>query len=289
MYKKQSLLLIVLFSIKLLVAEDNTSSCHGFPENNLRYSHKAKNLKMTRFEFDKNLKIFEEIMAPKVLHYYNKELKLEGVWEDDRVNATASRDVAENPVITVSGGLARHPRMDRDALYLILCHELGHQFGGAPKQLRGNTLLRSWSSAEGQADYYATAKCMPYLYERLRQREGDQQKISDSSEVDLVCKTDLCRQVATSAHKLALVFHDVKPTGRAPELLRRDSTVVTQTEYKHPNPQCRLDTFLSGTHCKLDEGVLFDDRDAGVIPCTDLYKSPSDGARPTCWFDPKAY
>lgn len=268
---------------------EEDSSCHAFPENTLRFSRHQKGLHTNRFEFEKQLKVFEEIMAPKIHHYYNKDLKILGVWDDDRVNATASRDSRENPVITVAGGLARHPRMDRDALYLILCHELGHQFGGAPKQLRGNTQLRSWSSAEGQADYYATSKCMPYLLERLKLREDSYQAKVVPNDVLAVCQSDLCRQIAQASHQVAMVFYDVKPLGRAPELKQFDKTVAYETQYKHPNPQCRLDTFLSGSHCEIEEGISFDDRDAAMSACSLQYKARQDGARPSCWFNPQAY
>lgn len=293
---KTLLLLTFLAFSPSLLASDSTSdadlgeACSAFPENSLRFGRSAKNLSHNRAEFDRNLKTFQEIMFPKIQLLYNKELRVLGVWEDDRVNASASRDSRENPVITVAGGLFRHPKMDRDALYLILCHELGHQFGGAPKQFRGRTTMRSWSSAEGQADYYAASQCMPYLYEQLKLKEGNLMRPKVvSSDVLTVCDTENCRLFADAAHKVAQVFYDVKPIGRAPDLKVIDQTVAYKTQYSHPSPQCRLDTFLSAAHCDLEEGRLFDDIDAFVVACGPIYKARKDGSRPSCWFNPQDY
>lgn len=40
--------------------------------------------------------------------------------------------------------------MTRDGLALVICHELGHHFGGAPKS---TVPLKKWNSYKGQVDY----------------------------------------------------------------------------------------------------------------------------------------
>src|SRR5690606_4595293 len=101
---------------------------------------------------------------------YNKELNANGKkliinldWADKNINAYASLDMEDNPIINITGGMLTHPEMTSDAIGLIICHELGHFYGGSPKKLRGRSTKRSWSSAEGQADYFATAHCMKKL------------------------------------------------------------------------------------------------------------------------------
>jgi len=74
------------------------------------------------------------------------ELVIDKHWEDGTVNAYASEN-GNNDVISMFGGLARHPAITPDAFYLVACHEIGHHLGGAPK--KGNT---QWASNEGQAD-----------------------------------------------------------------------------------------------------------------------------------------
>lgn len=285
------LFLLVLLTLSSSVAHaDFDEVCTAFPENDLRFGRGDKSLSVNKAQFEQDLKMFQEIMYPKIQLLYNKELRVLGVWEDDRVNASASRDSRENPVVTVAGGLVRHPLMDRDSLYLILCHELGHQFGGAPKQFRGRTSMRSWSSAEGQADYYAASQCMPYLYEQLKLREGSVMRPKViSHDVLSVCETENCRLFAEAAQRVAKVFYDVKPIGKAPELKVMDHSVVYKTQYSHPSPQCRLDTFLSASHCDLEEGRLFDDSDAFIVACGPHYKARKDGSRPSCWFNPQDY
>lgn len=83
-------------------------------------------------------------------------LRLRLRWENDAVDAKSKRD-GNVYLIDVYGGLARHPAMTADALALLACHEIGHHFGGAPKMRTGR---HRWGSTEGQADYFATLKCL---------------------------------------------------------------------------------------------------------------------------------
>ncbi len=138
-----------------------------FPKTKLRI---GKNLKsgsggLNEFEFNQLIDRVKKTMEPVVVKQTKKKIFFEKKWLDDEVNAHATRDDDDNLIIMMTGGLARHPMMTKDAFLLIVCHEIGHFLGGAPKQLRGNTSLRSWSSVEGQADYFATTKCLPLVFQ----------------------------------------------------------------------------------------------------------------------------
>lgn len=74
-------------------------------------------------------------------------------WDSDVVNAYAwvtngTRHVA------LYGGLLRHKTLGREGVALVLAHELGHHYGGAPTYPSG-------LSCEGQADYWAGSVGMP--------------------------------------------------------------------------------------------------------------------------------
>ena len=43
----------------------------------------------------------------------------------------------------------------------MLCHELGHHLGGTPTKDSA-----SWASTEGQADYFATLKCLRKVFRK---------------------------------------------------------------------------------------------------------------------------
>lgn len=269
---------------------DDHENCQLIPENDLRFPSTFKSAGMGKAEFEMAIYEFHKIMAPMVEKSYQRELKVIGEWENERVNAFASRDKDRNPQIVITGGMARHPMMTRDAFYSILCHEMGHHFGGAPKMFRGATELRSWSSAEGQADYYAATKCMPYLLERLPAR--DEFVVLDRYKRDLlgqVCFSENCLIIAQAAERVAKIFYDIRPQGPRPDILSRDHTEVLRTDHGHPVPQCRLDTFISGANCPIDPSVVLDDLnphlEKGACPTSPF----RDGGRPTCWFHPDRF
>ena len=81
--------------------------------------------------------------------------------------------------------------MSKDVLNLVLCHELGHFDGGLPKKFRGYSQMLSWSSAEGQADYFSTSVC---FREVIESEAPGPTNSAPSYEAELspsqICKTD---------------------------------------------------------------------------------------------------
>lgn len=130
------------------------------------------------------------------------------------VNAEVNK-MNEGPVIKVLGGMLKHPLMSREALSLLLCHELGHYLGGPPLKSRNG-----WSSTEGQADYYSGETCARFM---------------QFSEEELM----------EGALNLTRIYAQV--TREAPPVLDScDQSVVTRTHYGYPKVQCRLDTIIAG-------------------------------------------
>lgn len=275
-----------------VVVKESFAGMGCFPENDLRYSSKMKGASMNKAEFNQTIQTVLDKYGPVIKKKYKKKLIIDAEWENDKVNAHATRDDHDNPVISILGGMARHPEMTKDGLTLIICHELGHQFGGAPKQFRGSSSWRSWSSAEGQADYFASTKCLPRMFS-----DADETKkvisMSDEHSYEQArkkCKDDKCVRIVLAGLSVGKVFASLKIDWKEPSISINDTFRVHKTEYRHPKPQCRLDTYISGANCESDQESDFDDVDPKVGSCFRAENGYDDsiGARPLCWYHPEA-
>jgi hypothetical protein len=264
---------------------------HGFfPDNETYIPSEAENAMGMQAQsavvIEKLHKLYDPVFAKE-----NKKLKVEILWDESKVNAYATRDDHNNPVLRVTGGMANHELLTTDGLALILCHEIGHFLGGEPKKLRGRSTKRSWSSAEGQADYYANAFCLKKLFRVLPEMERGLDKNHDKSiadsksrymmEADQICNTPLCQRIAMASFNVAEVYASTKFFGRELSLLYPDMTTVYQTTYSHPNPQCRLDTMVAALRCHNSEQLSFKLKDPKSGACDD-----PDFRRPRCWYYP---
>jgi len=141
----------------------------GFlPENDYYIPTNAKGvLGIEEAQFNRAIDKVEEIYAP-IVSSMGAKLQIERRWSDGTVNAYASQ-TGRNYKVAMFGGLARHNSITEDAMSLVVCHEIGHHIGGAPK--KGGTVTggwwggsgggaASWATNEGQADYFATLKCL---------------------------------------------------------------------------------------------------------------------------------
>jgi hypothetical protein len=274
--------LALIASSSLNAAGPDLIGC--FPDSNLRFSRFDKMAGgLSENEYFRMQERFKSIFDPFLKERFGKTVTFENCWKEDQVNAYCTRDDNDNPVIKIMGGMVRHPEMTIDGLYLLACHELGHYLGGAPRAFRGRSNQRSWSSAEGQADYFATTKCLPIIFESEKAND----KAIDFYPYDQVekaksrCqeKTNLCIRMALAALTVSNVFHSITPYEDLPELDKKDPKSVYSTFYGHPSPQCRLDTFINGLNCKNDFKVLFDPIDPSVGACQD-----DNSNRPSCWY-----
>jgi hypothetical protein len=254
-----------------------------FPKSEMKFYKENKSIDgISEAEFIQLSSRVEKTMGPLIKENTGKKLIINPRWSDATVDASATRDESLNPVVNINGGLARHPQMTRDGLLLLLCHEVGHHLGGAPKSFRGNTTVRGWSSAEGEADYFASTKCLPRVFS-----DGLETKSLDL-EIDTInlkdafqkCKDDTCTRIILAGKAVSDVFASIKKGSNIPNILGNDVTVVDKTYYLHPNPQCRLDTYVAGARCEVGMEVLFDNNDPRVGACA----MNSVGARPACWY-----
>lgn len=157
-------------------------------------------------EFEVSMK--HEVPSPLALIIQLEEL-------NPRVNADIIKNDHNEVVISVMGGMLHHPKMNHEALKLLLCHEMGHLLGGPPYKSRGG-----WSSTEGQADFYSGLSCARYL--------GFDE-----------------RSFVESAITLTTIYAEVTREP-LPRLNSCEERPASRTNYGYPSVQCRLDTLMAG-------------------------------------------
>lgn len=266
------------------------------PENDLSFPVSSNKSAASTHEFQvrRVLERFQRALQPMVTNHLKKTLKIELDWENPRVNASATRDMKNNPIIILYGGMARHPELSPDGLLGILCHELGHHLGGAPRKLRGMSTKRSWSSAEGQADYFAANKCLPLLFNTPTETVN-LDALSNKKQVDSAesrCGNDpVCTRIALSGLSMARVFASLKTFYEKPSLEENDQSQVHKTNHGHPYPQCRLDTVVAGALCSVPSTQPFDSLDPYIGACHRQKDEQAKviGERPRCWFNPEVF
>ena len=229
-------------------------------------------------------------------------LTVEKKWSDPTVNAFASQS-GKNWKVAMFGGLARRPEVTEDGFALVVCHELGHHFGGYSFYGKAD-----WASAEGESDFFGTNACAKVIWASTTQENLKFLRLKNiPPKVAEGCATAWPNNkpaqawcVRTSAggfslaHLLATLGGDPTPSFDTP-----DKTVVPKTVVRHPRGQCRLDTYFAGALCTkpFDLNVIpakghpkgQDTPDAELearkYSCfaADKFKL---GTRPACWFKP---
>jgi hypothetical protein len=281
------LLLWLTFSLEANAVTYKREEGSCFPLNNISFGVGNKSFGgLSETDYNQILDKVQIIMGPEIKKRLSKNLIIDRRWAEPTVDAFATRDDTNNAVIVMNGGLARHPQMTKDGFLLLVCHELGHHLGGAPKILRGNSGLRGWSSAEGQADYYATSKCLPLFFQAGVENKNFDYDI-DANNLKLAlskCRDNICARIVLAGLAVSQVFASLINGTPAPSLITIDPTRVDKTIYNHPNPQCRLDTYLSGANCDAGIEIPFDLNDPKIGACV-----KDQGSRPMCWFQEKDF
>lgn len=263
----------------------------GFlPENDLYIpaGMKSINTGITESQFNEAIDKVEKIYAPIVSNMGGK-LSIERKWTDGTVNAYAQQSGSQWKV-AMFGGLARHKTITKDGMSLVVCHELGHHIGGAPKKLNG---MSGWASNEGQADYFSSLKCLRKAFLNDNNIAIVAAMTVPKALVDGCTKTyksdkedtALCVRIGMAGKSVANLFSELS---KLPETKFEtpDTKVVSTTDDNHPKAQCRLDTYFQGAMCdkSFNEDVSQKDEVKGTC-----HPSLGDkiGTRPLCWFKPK--
>ncbi len=245
---------------------------------------------VTQIQFNKIIDGVAKIYSPVVASLSGK-LEMVKNWDDGTVNAYAHRDEATGKIWYVSmfGGLARHPSITPDAFAMVVCHELGHHLGGAPRKTDALGAIR-WASNEGQADYYASLKCIRKFFQADRNTEVIK-KLKVPAVVSKKCsdiyanaeESAICVRTTLAGMALADFFKKLGG-GKVPLSVSTPSkAVVSRTDDNHPEAQCRLDTYFQGSLCDKPISEDVSSTDVNLGTCT---KRNGDllGLRPKCWF-----
>lgn len=273
----------------------------GFlPENNLYIPANQKSINgITAEEFNKAIDEVETIYAP-IISNMGAKLHIERNWEDGTVNAYASQS-GNTWKVAMFGGLARHATITKDGMALVVCHEIGHHIGGAPKKGgsaggggwwggQGGGAV-SWASNEGQSDYFATLKCLRKAWIN----DNNEEIVKNLNAPKVV--TDLCKKTYKNTDDAAICVRTsmagksvsdlFSALGKLPETKFEtpDSKVVSATNDNHPQAQCRLDTYYQGSLCdiNMNEDVSQTEEVKGTCHGSLGHKI---GTRPLCWFKP---
>jgi hypothetical protein len=246
---------------------------------------------------DRVVAIYEPIIAS-----MGGKLVVERKWDDGTVNAYAQQS-GTTWKVSMFGGLARHETITEDGMSLVICHEIGHHIGGAPK-IGGSTSTSggwwgggasssNWASNEGQADYFATLKCLRRTFLNddnasiVRGLSAPQSLVDACNKQNKSDKEDaaMCVRVGMAGKSVANLFSALEHSAET-KFETPDTKVVSSTNDAHPRAQCRLDTYFQGGLCEVsfNEDVSATDEVKGTCHPSLGHKI---GTRPLCWFKPK--
>jgi hypothetical protein len=298
MFKSMTALVLGLTIAGSALACSQTGKDGFLPENKLKIPVSQKSINgITQDEFNQAIDNVEKIYAPIVASLGGK-LQIERKWEDGTVNAYATQS-GKTWKVAMFGGLARHATITTDAMSLVVCHELGHHIGGAPKKGGsggggpwGGSSQVTWASNEGQADYFATLKCLrktwindnnEVIAKSLKAPKlviDMCNKVTNKNKID----TALCVRTSMAGQSVSNLFAALGklPT---PKFDTPDTKVVKRTDDNHPQAQCRLDTYYQGSLCdvSMNEDVSSSDEVQGTCHGS---LGHTVGLRPLCWFKP---
>lgn len=240
--------------------------------------------KMFNLVIDRVEKIYAPIVAAKGL-----KLEIERKWTDGTVNAYAQR-MGTTAHVAMFGGLARHEMTTQDGFALVVCHEIGHHIAGHPK-ISG----MGWASNEGQSDYFGTLKCMRKVlrgmdnYIVAKRYYDTRRDIVDEHSVQACLKSwgqtpdrDLCVRIAAAGKSLANLLATLRRSP-LPNFNTPDTSRVNRTNDRHPEAQCRLDTYFNGALCPVSDTEDLDDVNPNAGACT-AARNFNFGMRPACWY-----
>jgi hypothetical protein len=282
-----ALLLTMTFSNHVLACSEDGSTGF-FPENDLYIPEGAKLVGgLTEEQFRSIIREIEIIYDP-IVTSMGGNLKIVRRWKEGMVNASATRIGGWN--VNMYGGLARHPAITEDGFALVLCHEIGHHLGGAPKV---TNFLKKWASNEGQADYFGALKCLRKSFLNDNNTRIVRKMDPPASLVKACNKAwfhvedkSICIRTGMAGISVSNLFAIISRKPNA-KFDTPDVNVVSRTDDSHPALQCRLDTFFQAALCdkSFNEDVSQTDEVSGTC-----HESIGDkiGLRPRCWFKPKS-
>ncbi len=229
------------------------------------------------------------VYAPLSITTFNKPLYFR-ISESQTIGGSAHHEV-DHLSIVLDRELLETPRLTPDGFRMLICHELGHLFGGSPRknvppEWDGPTAHDGLSlmTSEGQADYYASLVCFRKLLAIEApdspgpnfQRVGARLKHKCEVEAGFKnSKLEECLRAGLAGEdflKLTFEFNiscEKFDDSIAPNLIRDF----------YPDRQCRLDTIVNGALCIENQTLVLDFDQMENNGCRQEY-----AIRPACWF-----
>jgi hypothetical protein len=285
-------------SIAALALLGTTTAAHAsfLPPNNLHLQdNRRAATNVTEAQFNATIDEAIAYYGPFLKENFNANFKVNRLWTDSTVNASATQS-GNTWTVNMYGGLARRPETTQDGFALVLCHEIGHHLGGYP-------FSSNWAADEGSADYFSTLSCARDLWKNQKAKNALSRELITAYPKSL-CDAqysneddqNLCYRTLLGGKSLGSLLAALGGTKAAYET--PDKKVVSSTVHTHPAGQCRLDTYIAGALCTQDF-------DPSVIPGKDLGSKRNSkdaeaasgrftclrtefkvGPRPLCWFKP---
>ncbi len=254
-----------------------------YPQRNFMAGYFAKGIfkpVIPLSEIEKISDGFEKMFAPQLADL-GQELDVELDDTATEFNAFAWTEGQRSVIRLNSKAIAFQPMVNKDVVALLLCHELGHHLGGAP--LKSDSQM----SVEGQADYFATAKCMRQFL-KTPLFAGD--KIKEHPYAQNYCsyffvreEAQLCARSIAASEQLSIIGANLN-LEPMPKLTSFDKSVVKEVPLEgHSSAQCRLDSLRAGGFCRLSERTPMTKTAPNLGSCLEDQTSQFE-VRPRCWF-----
>jgi hypothetical protein len=285
--KKWILGLVLAYSFSSLAC--NIDGTGGFaPENDMNISTSQKSINgIDEAVFNQVIDEISAVYEP-IIKAAGDKFQVNRKWDDGTVNASAQRS-GKKVIVNMYGGLARHDLITKDGFAIVMCHEMGHHLGGAPKV---GGFFNKWASNEGQSDYFANLKCFRKVYgsednvafiKTLTVPAIVTERCSEifSNEAD----SALCVRSNMAAKSTADLLGSLRNTGLT-DFTTPDASTVSRTNNSHPDAQCRLDTYFAASLCDKDMNEDVDNKDPNKGTCN-RKDGDIEGMRSLCWYAPK--
>lgn len=236
------------------------------------------------------IKDAEFLYSPVSLREYKKPIEFV-ITDSPVVSANADHE-HDKLTINIYSGLLKSSRLTPDSFRMIICHELGHLFGGAPRKSLPMEWVgpigndgKSLMSAEGQADYYASSVCFKKMLELENKNtpyKFDLERVGPVLKYKCQVTAGFNGASLESCYRSALAGLDFLTLVADFPISCEDTDsdiVETTNSESYPGRQCRLDTIVNGTLCKNTLPIFMNEYDDSKNSCMDLYAQ-----RPQCWY-----
>lgn len=208
------LLLKITFLLGLMIGTIKAQECPPQAPYFCITPEMAPNSEITQSDF--------YLIPAKVLSLFQSHIVLNAQWSSPYFGMGMSNPKS----MMILGGTTRVPGMTLHAYAAAVCHEVGHVLGGAPYQTMQGF---EWSSAEGQADYFAASVCLPRYFESLGYK-----------------KEEIADQVEKAGYELlsSLSPYSSDTKNQPLERFKKEEQKTSSTLFNnYPSIQCRYETF----------------------------------------------